>query len=175
MIILKKILIIVGIIMSIVLISNDKEEYVLIPNEAIRVRVIANSDNEKDIKIKEIIKDKINIELDKMFINVNNIDEVRKIIKNNLVFINKIVDKSLIELDYDMDFSVKYGLNYFPEKVFKGVNYNEGMYESLVITLGEGKGPNYWCVLYPPLCSIDNKLEKIEYKSFIKEMIDKYL
>ena len=58
--------------------------------------------------------------------------------------------------------------------MFNGVKYKSGYYESLVVTLGNGLGPNYWCVLYPPLCLLDNKEEK-EYKIFIKEVLDNYL
>ena len=53
----------------------------------------------------------------------------------------------------------------------------EGYYESLVITLGKGNGENWWCVLFPPLCLMegeDNNTDEVEYKSFVKEMIDKY-
>ena len=44
------------------------------------------------------------------------------------------------------------------------------MYESLVITLGEGKGDNFWCILFPPLCMIEDN-EEYEYKSIIKDLI----
>ena len=74
-------------------------------------------------------------------------------------------------------FQVNYGYNYFPEKKYKGITYNEGFYESLVITLGEAEGDNWWCVLFPPLCLMEEdeeKIEEVEYKSFIKEIIDKY-
>ena len=49
-------------------------------------------------------------------------------------------------------------------------------YESLVITLGEGAGNNFWCVLFPPLCLLDTEEEpeNVEYTSFVKEVIDKY-
>ena len=72
---------------------------------------------------------------------------------------------------------MNYGINYFPEKKYKGVIYEEGYYESLVITLGKGNGENWWCVLFPPLCLMegeDNNTDEVEYKSFVKEMIDKY-
>ena len=158
------------------LIYNNKEEYILIPNEAIRVRVIANSDNIDDIDIKEKVKDDLSKELIKLLENVNTINEVRKIINNNLDFINRIVDKSLKKFNYDKSYTINYGLNYFPEKEFKEVKYDSGYYESLVITLGEGKGANYWCVLYPPLCNLNEVENKeIEYKILIKELIDKYL
>ena len=161
--------------MSIILIANNKEEYILIPNEAIRVRVIANSNSDYDIKVKEELKDYINIKINKLINNITNIKEVRKIISNNLNNIHNYVDKKLKSMNYLKSFNINYGLNLFPEKEFKGIKYNSGLYESLVITLGEGKGPNYWCVLYPPLCSIDIGKEDIEYRSFIKDLIDKYL
>jgi stage II sporulation protein R len=71
---------------------------------------------------------------------------------------------------------VNYGLNYFPKKEYKGVIYNEGYYESLVIKIGKGEGNNFWCVMFPPLCFLEaEKSEKIEYKFFVKEIIDKIL
>ena len=161
--------------MSFILIINNKEEYILIPNEAIRVRVIANSDSDYDIKVKEELKDYINIKLNNLIENINSINEVRKVISKNLNNIHNYVDKKLKSMNYLNSFNINYGLNLFPEKEFKGVKYNSGLYESLVITLGEGKGPNYWCVLYPPLCSIDTNKDDIEYRSFIKDLIDKYL
>ena len=161
--------------MSIILIANNKEEYILIPNEAIRVRVIANSNGDYDIKVKEELKDYINIKLNNLIENINSINEVRKVISKNLNNIHNYVDKKLKSMNYLKSFNINYGLNLFPEKEFKGVKYNSGLYESLVITLGEGNGPNYWCVLYPPLCSIDTNKKDIEYRSFIKDLIDKYL
>lgn len=172
---MKKITLFLGIVMSFILIINNKEEYILIPNEAIRVRVIANSSSEYDIKVKEDLKNYINIKIDNLIKNTKNINEVRTIINYNLDNIHNYVDKRLKEMNYNKSFNITYGLNLFPEKEFKGIKYNSGLYESLVITLGDGKGPNYWCVLYPPLCSVDVDKEEIEYRSFIKDLIDKYL
>ena len=171
---MKKVLLILGIIMSIILIINNKEEYILIPNEAIRVRVIANSNSEYDIKVKEELKDKLNNYVNKLINNINNIDDAREAIKSNLNNIHNYVDKSLKKLNYSKSYSLNYGLNYFPEKIFKGIKYNSGLYESLVVTLGEGNGPNYWCVLYPPICLIDNNKKDVEYRSFIKDIILNY-
>jgi len=160
--------------MSFILIISNKEEYILIPNEAIRVRVIANSNSECDIKIKEELKDNLNIMINNLIKNINNVVEVRKIINSNLDNIHNFVDKKLKDSDYNKNFSLNYGLNFFPEKIFKGVRYDSGLYESLVITLGDGDGQNYWCVLYPPLCDVDNNKEDIEYRSLIKDIIDNY-
>ena len=67
-------------------------------------------------------------------------------------------------------------MNYFPEKEYKGTIYEEGEYESLLITLGSGEGNNWWCVLFPPLCLIEaEESEEVEYSFFIKELFEKYL
>ena len=66
---------------------------------------------------------------------------------------------------------------YCKEIEYKGVIYEEGDYESLVITLGDGLGDNFWCVLFPPLCLLEAEetdTDEFEYTSFIKEIIDKY-
>lgn len=169
--IMKKVIVILGIIMTIILIYSNQEEVIIIPNEAIRVRVIANSNSKSDIEIKEKIKDLINKIVDKDLENITSIDEARKIIKNSIKIINNSVEKEL----NNKDFNINYGLNYFPEKVFKGIKYKEGYYESLVVTIGEGNGNNYWCVLYPPLCLIDDNKEEYEYRFFIKDILNKYL
>ena len=173
---MKKIILLLGILFTIYLVCNNKEEYILIPNEAIRVRVIANSNLEYDIDVKEQVKDNLTNKFNYLLKDTNSIEEAREIIKNDLEEIDNIVDKTLKELKYDKDYKINYGLNLFPEKEFNGVKYDSGFYESLVVTLGEGKGPNYWCVLYPPLCLLENeKKEEIEYKLLIKEIINKYI
>jgi stage II sporulation protein R len=61
--------------------------------------------------------------------------------------------------------------------MYKGKTYKPDNYESLVITLGDGLGENFWCVLFPPLCLLetsDEEIDDVEYTSFIKEIIDKY-
>lgn len=162
--------------MSIYLIYNNQEELILIPNEAIRVRVIANSNSEYDQNVKETLKDKLKIKYDSLLKKSTSIVETRKILNENIEELTTFVDKNLQNLNYNKDFNINYGLNYFPEKNFKGVKYPSGYYESLVVTLGDGKGDNYWCVLYPPLCLIDeSEKQEYEYRSYIKDILNKYI
>ena len=75
------------------------------------------------------------------------------------------------------NYSINFGKNYFPEKVYYDVTYPAGEYESLVITLGDGLGENWWCVLFPPLCLLEaeeKNIDKVEYKLFAKEIIEKF-
>ena len=163
---MKKTLIIIAII--IVVISLSKNDTIIIPKESIRFRVIANSNSQEDQMIKEKVVSKLKKNLSSLTYTPKNINDTRKSIKDNL----KIIDETLRQ--EVKDYSINYGYNYFPEKVYKGIYYEEGEYESLVITLGEGIGNNFWCVLFPPLCLIDEEQDEVEYTTFIKELIDKY-
>ena len=91
--------------------------------------------------------------------------------------LDNLTKETLKNLGYDKDYKINYGYNYFPKKKYKSVTYKEGMYESLVITLGTGEGDNWWCVLFPPLCLVEadeSTVGDAEYTFFIKEIIDKY-
>jgi len=173
---MKKIIILLSIII-VIFVSNNITEDVIIPDEAIRVRVIANSNSINDQTIKQAVKNNIEKEISKLLVDAESIDDARGILKSNLNDINKTVEKVLKKNNYLVDYEVNYGYNHFPEKKYKGVIYEEGYYESIVITLGSGQGDNWWCVLFPPLCMMEsnsNDIEEVEYKSFIKELIDKY-
>lgn len=148
----------------------------LIPEDAIRIRVIANSDSEYDQQIKYKVKDSIQVKMFNLLKNVKGSENARKVIKDNLENIKMEVSNTLLSENYNLDFEVNYGKNYFPEKKYKGITYKEGYYESLVITLGEGKGENWWCVLFPPLCLVEAESStETEYTTFVKELMDKYL
>lgn len=175
MIFLKKIIIPILIILTL-LTLNTKASANLIPDEAIRLRVLANSNSEYDQQIKLEIKDQIQIDLYNLLKDTKGIEEARKIIKKNIPNISSKVEKILEQENYQEGFSIHFGSHYFPEKEFKGITYEEGYYESLLITLGKGEGNNWWCVLFPPLCLVEaEESDEVEYKFFIKELIDKYL
>ncbi|HIS90180.1 MAG TPA: stage II sporulation protein R [Candidatus Faecisoma merdavium] len=147
-----------------------------IPDDALRIRVIANSNSDYDQEIKKIVKENIQYKLYELLKNTKGIDQARKIINNNLNDIDNNVKETLQLLNYELGYDINFGLNYFPSKEYKGVTYDEGYYESLVITLGEGKGDNWWCVLFPPLCLLEaEESTEVEYTSFVKELLDKYL
>ena len=148
----------------------------VIPEDALRIRVIANSNSEYDQQIKTIVKEKIQYRLYNLLKDTKGVNEARKIIYDNLSVIDKEVNSTLIGLNYELGYDINYGLNYFPSKEYKGTTYEEGYYESLVITLGEGEGDNWWCVLFPPLCLLEaEESTDVEYTSYVKELIEKYI
>ena len=140
---MKKTLIVLGIIITTyMLIGVKAEELVEIPDNAIRIRVIGNSDSEYDQEKKQEIRKNVQLYMQELLKDAKNTEEARNIINDNLKNLNKELDNYLTQINYDKDYTINFGLNYFPEKEYKGIKYKEGLYESLLITLGEGKGKN---------------------------------
>ena len=171
---MKKVIVLVLLILTIyIFIGNGLSKKITIPDEAIRVRVIANSNTEYDQSIKKEVKEVLKNDFINIFKNINNINDFRKELVSNLSIISSDI-KVLLD-KYNVNFNINYGLNYFPKKEFKGIVYDEGYYESLVVTLGSGLGDNWWCVLFPPLCMIEaSESNNIEYTTLVSELINKY-
>ncbi|MDQ0162624.1 stage II sporulation protein R [Bacillus alveayuensis] len=128
---------------------------VVIPNEAIRLRILANSDSEKDQQLKRKIRDAINGEVSTWVQDVTSIDKARQIIRKRLPEIETIVQTVLEEENRQQSFTVDFNKVQFPTKLYGNYLYPAGNYEAILVTLGEGKGANWWCVLFPPLCFLD--------------------
>lgn len=167
---MKKIVVALFIVMVLILLIKNETE-VLIPTESIRFRIIASSNDLKDQETKLKIKENLEPVLSDILSKSSTLEESRNSIKNNMYNIKNIVN------NFDIPYRVDFGQNYFPEKTYKGVTYKEGEYESLVITLGDGLGDNWWCVLFPPLCLLEASSENyddITYTSVIKELVKNY-
>ena len=165
---MKKILIFIIIILCFYLFSNN--EVYISDNDSIRFRVIANSNSVRDIMIKKLVVN----EISSFLFGGSDIKSTRKNIVDNIDSVKNKISNLFKDNDYDMVFNVLYGMNEFPRKEYNGIVYEEGLYESLVIEIGEAKGDNYWCFLYPSLCMIDTKND-VKYKSKIMEFISNML
>lgn len=172
---MRKIILIILAIISIYTISNVvKAEELVIPDTAIRLRVIPNSNSTFDQNMKQKVKTYLEDNVYTMFSNVNSIEEARETINKQLPNIESDIKNIFIENNYDMNFKINYGLNYFPEKTYKNITYKEGYYESLVVEIGKAKGDNWWCVLFPTICLLDKNVDDdVEYKLKVVELIEK--
>ena len=171
---MKKILIVLVVLTMFLIYNEVKEKPIIIPDTAIRLRVIPNSNTSLDQNMKNQVKKYLEQYTYKKLENINNINDARKIINNNLDNIDKSINNIFKKNNYNMDYNINFGYNYFPEKEYKQVKYKEGYYESIVITIGDGKGDNWWCVLFPNLCLVDlENNEQIEYKSWVAEKLNK--
>lgn len=165
---MKKIILFLMLLSGLYLFCKDDSK---ISDDSIRFRVIANSNSVEDIRMKELVVK----ELSSTLFKENSLEGTRSNIISNISQIEKKIDKVFDNNNYDKTYNVIYGMNEFPEKVYNGVVYEKGLYESLVVEIGYGAGNNYWCFLYPSLCLIDyeENVDNFKYKSKIVEIIDK--
>lgn len=175
---MKKILIISVLLYIVFTMTKVKSEDIRIPNKSIRFRIVANSNNEYD----QLIKMNLSIKIEQYLIDIlkdtKDIADASRIINENMKNIDMIIENYLKANNYNTKYQIVFGENLFPEKKYNGVIYEKGYYKSLVVTLGSGMGRNWWCVLFPPLCLMEAQEtdnNKIEYHSYIKEILNKYL
>ncbi|WP_226536965.1 stage II sporulation protein R [Fictibacillus halophilus] len=128
---------------------------VKIPEESIRLRILANSNTAADQKLKRDIRDEVNAQITTWVDELSTLSEAREIIRQQLPAIEEMVQNKLNEAGVDKTFSVELNKVAFPTKMYGDYIYPAGQYEAVLITLGEGEGKNWWCVLFPPLCFLD--------------------
>jgi stage II sporulation protein R len=172
------------------------ENYQVIPDDSIRLRILANSNSDADQAIKREIRDEVNAQITEWVLELEDINTARDVIQNQLVNLEAIVQNVLDNHNVDQSFTIEFGDVQFPSKVYGNYVYPAGTYEAVLITLGDGEGENWWCVLFPPLCFLDFSngtsvaaeettdteattenpaQEKAEVKFFLIEWIEKLL
>ena len=132
--------------------ANDE---VVIPNDAIRLRILANSDSEEDQALKRKVRDAVNAEITNWVADLTSKEAAKQLLKDKQPEIQKIAEKVVMEESSDQTVKVKFGKVDFPTKLYGEFLYPAGEYEAILITLGAGEGANWWCVLFPPLCFLD--------------------
>lgn len=172
---MKRILIItLAVIISVFIYKEIKEDTIIIPDNAIRLRVIPNSNSSLDQKMKSKVKNYLEENTYNLLKDETDINKARELIKDNIPIIEENIDTIFKDNNYQLFYTVNYGKNYFPTKKYRGIEYKEGYYESLVISIGKGEGDNWWCVLFPNLCLADlEKKDNNQYKSWFIDRIDK--
>lgn len=157
----KRLIVGIVLIISIIYISsfyllNAEEAYIDdIRSQIIRFHVRANSDSERDQELKLKVRDKILEEVQPLLEESKSIDETRLIMMNNLDNIKSIALKALEEEGVAYDVDVSLGIKSFPTRKYGSLVFPAGEYEALVVEIGEGKGQNWWCIMFPPLCFVD--------------------
>lgn len=158
-----------------VFLGNNFNQEIIIPKESIRFRIIADDNTEASEKIKFKIKMLIELELSEILDEKDNFLSSKVKIENSLKRLENKVNSMLKKEKILESVQISYGSHFFPEKFYNGVKYESGFYESLVVILGNGLGNNWWCVLFPPLCNLENKnYSNEEYKLLVWEIIKKY-
>lgn len=120
-----------------------------------RLHVIANSDNENDQSLKYKVRDNVLSYMNNLCLDIKSKEKSIEIVKNHQDDFYKIAKQTIIDNGYDYDVSIKIGVFDFPTKQYGDISFPAGSYDALRIEIGESKGQNWWCVMFPPLCFVD--------------------
>lgn len=146
---------IIGLIISMAVSSYFNRVESALSDNVLRLHVIANSDSDFDQQLKLKVRDKILQRSDSIFSKKSDISEAKKNIKDNLEEIEKIACAEVAANGCDYPVKVTFGKSDFPTKAYGNVTLPAGTYEALKVEIGEAKGKNWWCVMFPPLCFVD--------------------
>lgn len=135
------------------------EDKMLIENpykdKIIRFHVRANSDIEEDQNLKLKVRDKILEVMGEKFEGVQSLAESRVVIQENINEIKTISEEVIKDNNKDYTVTVSLGQDDFPIRKYGNMIFPQGEYETLLVTIGQGAGQNWWCVMFPPLCFVD--------------------
>ncbi|MEH7111075.1 stage II sporulation protein R [Neobacillus niacini] len=131
------------------------KDSVVIPAEAIRLRILANSDHAQDQEIKRKVRDAVNEQITLWVQELTSLEKAKMVLTSKLPEVQAIAEKVVAEQGSTQSVKVEFGKVQFPTKLYGEFLYPAGEYQAILITLGEGTGANWWCVLYPPLCFLD--------------------
>ncbi len=134
-------------IMSVLPVNGETEIY----SDMIRLHVLANSDSEEDQALKLKVRDAVLLEAEK--IKAEDSKEAYIKTEESLEILENAAEAKIREEGYDYKVSVVLGEEKYPEREYDGFVLPEGTYTSLRVLIGEAAGKNWWCVLYPPLCT----------------------
>ncbi|MCI6692918.1 MULTISPECIES: stage II sporulation protein R [unclassified Clostridium] len=152
--------------------SNSMKELVYedIANEIIRFHVIANSNTDEDQALKLKVRDKAIEFVSNSLKESNSLEESRKFIIENKSNIESIAKSVIIENGYDYNVTSSLSRENFPDKIYGDVVFPQGEYEAYRILIGEAKGENWWCVMFPPLCFVDGTKDAIDSTEVVEKL-----
>lgn len=126
-----------------------------IAKKVLRLHIIANSDSTKDQNLKLFVRDQILHSLQNDMKEVHSASEAKKITQKHLTQIQTAAQKALVSKHCNASVKVAVGKRYFPVKQYGDLTFPAGTYDALCIEIGKAKGHNWWCVLFPSLCFVD--------------------
>ena len=138
--------------------------------EYLRIHIRANSNLSVDQQVKYLVKDKVVDYLTPFIAECDTKEKAQSMLYNNLEAIEKVA-KGVLDAN-GFSYSVKAGVKNekFPTRYYQDLCLESGFYDALIIELGEAKGDNWWCVVYPPLC-FTGEGQNYKYKSKILDII----
>lgn len=126
-----------------------------IANSVFRLHVLANSDKEEDQNLKYKVRDNLLNYMNSICKNTTSKEEAILIVEKNKDTFEKIAKDTIKEEGYSYSVKINIGNFEFPTKTYGDISLPAGYYDALRVEIGEAKGQNWWCVMFPPLCFVD--------------------
>ncbi len=123
-----------------------------IADKILRFHVLANSDSKEDQEVKKKVRDAVGAMMEPRLAESRNLEETEAIVQRSMENIVEVATETLEENGYHYGASARLANVKFPVKSYGAYTFPAGEYEALQVTLGEGEGHNWWCVLYPNMC-----------------------
>lgn len=121
-------------------------------NGLVRLHVVGQSDSEWDQNVKLSVRDAVLASLSDALREVTDMEQAKQYIQTHLSQIEEAANHALRQLGVDSKVAVSFLKEQFPTRNYETFSLPSGIYQSLRITIGEGKGQNWWCVVFPTLC-----------------------
>lgn len=144
-----------------------------IANSVFRLHVIANSDSQEDQNLKYKVRDNLLSYMNKICKNAQSKSDAIEIAKKHENDFKNIALETIKNEGYSYDVKINIGNFEFPTKHYGDISLPAGYYDALRIEIGEAKGQNWWCVMFPPLCFVDVSSGVVPEDS--KEMLENNL
>lgn len=122
-------------------------------SDMIRLHVLADSDDEDEQALKLKVRDAVLEKVTELTEGVTDTDEALRIVEENLEEISQIGQEEVENNGYDHSVTAEIGREEYPEREYDGFKLPAGEYYSLRVKIGQAEGQNWWCVLFPPLCT----------------------
>lgn len=136
-----------------------------IAEQIIRFHVLANSDSEEDQCLKRQVKTEVVSYLQDKLNVAKTKEEAETIIRQEEEQIQKIAKNKITSEGYSYDVEVKLEPHYFPIKKYGDLTFPSGQYEALRVLIGKAEGRNWWCVMFPSLCFVDESYSVVPEES----------
>lgn len=141
----------------------------------LRIHIRADSNAASDQQVKYAVRDAVVEYLTPYLCNVTSKRQALEVVKSHLRGIEQAADAVLQEGSFEYRCTASICTEEFPDRSYNGVLLPSGVYDALILSLGSGKGDNWWCVVYPPLCFVAEGGGKIQYRSLLIELVNSWL
>lgn len=167
---------IIAFLATVVPFFNSSKE---LSEDVMRIHILANSDSAADQSLKLSVRDRVLAHCSAYFDDCEDKNEAMEVTREHLDEIETVAEQEIRDRGFDYGVKAEVGQAYFNTRYYDDFTMPAGWYDSLRLTIGEGGGKNWWCVMYPALCvgaACENKMKEDlsdgEYRVVTSDKVD---